>query len=186
MRKTGSIPHCGLPAVAALAWMCGCGGNPYGYAPQYAPLSYEKPYLEKGVEQSYEEVRRDPLSHSRELLAWFGTVDNVQPVAGTDQVRVAMSLHFHQERHLCTDQFDSSCRVTISDKAGGPFSAIMTLRPGDRSGRDRVYAGSLLKIYGHATTDYDSRGGPILKADYYRHWPLGTYVTTGRAVNMKR
>jgi hypothetical protein len=175
-----------LPTLIALPWLLACSSNPYGYAPQYAPLSQEEPYLEKGIDQSYEEVRRDPSSHQRELIAWFGVVDDVQPPAASPTVRVAMSLHFHQERHLCTDQFDSSCRVTISDKAGGPFSATLTLKPEDREGRDRVYAGSLLKIYGHATTDYDDRGGPIIKVDYYRHWPRGTYVTTRRAVNMRR
>jgi hypothetical protein len=35
-------------------------------------------------------------------------------------------------------------------------------------------------------TEYDDRGGPILKADYYRYWPVGTYVTTGNANAMRR
>ena len=173
-------------SLITLPFVVACGGNPYGYGPFYAPLSQEQPYLEKGVDQSYEEVRRDPSGHQKELIAWFGVVDDVQKVGSSDQVRAAMSLHFHRERHLCTDQFDSSCRVTISDKAGGPFSVLLSLKPEDRDGRDRVYAGSLLKIYGHVTTEYDDRGGPIIKADYYRHWPRGMYVTTGRAGNMRR
>lgn len=180
MRRLLSTSSIALPLLLA------CSSNPYGYAPQYAPLSQEEPYLEKGVDQSYEEVRRDPSSHRQELIAWFGVVEDVQQLGSSEQVRVALGLHFHQERHLCIDQFDSSCRVTISDKAGGPFSAILRLKPEDREGRDRVYGGSLLKIYGHVTTDYDDRGGPIIKADYYRHWPRGTYVTTRRAVNMRR
>jgi hypothetical protein len=175
-----------LSLLLALTLLSACGGNPYGYAPQYLPLSEEEPYLEKGLEQSYEEVRRDPSGHQQELVAWFGLVDDVQKVGAKGEVRVAMTLHFHQDRHLCTDQFDGSCRVTISDKAGGPFSALIMLKPSEREGRDRVYAGSLLKIYGHVTTEYDDRGGPILKADYYRHWPHGTYVTTIRATNMRR
>jgi hypothetical protein len=174
-----------LTALTVL-FIAACGGNPYGYAPQYVPLSDEEAYFEKGVEQSYEDVRRDPSSHQSEELAWFGVVDDVQQVAGSGDTRVSMSLHFHQDRHLCTDQFDSSCRVTISDKAGGPFSALIALRTEDRAGKYRVYQGSLLKIYGHVTTEYDDRGGPIVKADYYRHWPLGTYVTTRRAGNMRR
>jgi hypothetical protein len=174
-------------ALIALALvLTACGGNPYGYAPQYAPLSEEEPYFEQGRAYGYEDVRRDPLSHQQELLGWFGVVSDVQKVGSGDQVRVAMDLRFHQERHLCTDQFDDSCRVTISDKAGGPFTALLTLRPEDREGRDRVYAGSLLKVYGHVMTDYDDRGGPIVKADYYRHWPRATYVSSSHSVNMRR
>lgn len=173
-------------SIPALCLLVACGGNPYGYAPEYVPLSEEEPYNEKGLELSYEEVRRDPLGHQNKLLAWFGVVTDVQKVGDSGQVRVAMTLRFHQDRHLCSDQFDSSCRVTISDKEGGPFSALLTLRPDEREGKDRVYGGSLLKVYGHATTEYDDRGGPILKVDYHRHWPLGTYVNTRRSHNMRR
>jgi len=166
--------------------LLGCAGNPYGYAPEYVPLSDEEELNEKGLELSYEEVRRDPLSHGKDVIAWFGVVENVEKVGASGEVRIALGLRFHQQRHLCEDQFDSSCRVTISQKVGGPFSALLTLKPEDREGRDGVHGGSLLKIYGHALPDYDDRGGPILKADYYRHWPLGNFVSTGHAGNMKR
>jgi hypothetical protein len=175
-----------LIALIALGSVLGCGANPYGYAPTYEALSDEEPYMERGIEQSYEEVRRDPSTHQSELLAWFGVVDDVKAVPGSNQVLVSMSLHFHQDRHLCTDQFDDSCRVTISEKTGGPFSALLVLNPDDKSGRDRLYGGSLVKVYGHVTPEYDERGGPIVKADYYRHWPRGNYVTTTRASNMRR
>jgi len=49
-----------------------------------------------------------------------------------------------------------------------------------------VTSGSLLKVYGKALADYDDRGGPLLATEYYRHWPLGTYVNTARATNMRR
>ena len=171
--------------LLACALVCACGGNQYGHGPEYAPLSDEDPYYEKGVELSYEEVRRDPMGNQAQTIAWFGVVTDVQP-SGSGASRVALDLRFHQPRHLCTDQFDDSCRVTISDKAGGPFTALLTLRPEDREGRDRVYTGSLLKVYGHVTTDYDDRGGPIVKVDYYRHWPRATYVSSSNAVNMRR
>ena len=62
--------------------------------------------MERGIEQSYEGGAARPSTISRSLLAWFGVVDDVKAVPGTNQVMVAMSLHFHQDRHLCTDQFD--------------------------------------------------------------------------------
>jgi len=173
-------------ALLTVLWAWGCASNPYGYAPEYAPLSAEEPYYEQGQALSYETVRRDPAGHANRLVAWFGVVQRVVPVKGSDRALVSMRLHFHQTRHLCSDQFDSSCRVTVSEREGGPFSARVALRDGDRDGRDRVYSGSLLKVYGHVAADYDQDGGPILEADYYRHWPPGTYVTTGRRVNMRR
>ena len=174
-----------LALVSLLPQLAACAGNPYGYAPEYAPLSEEEPYFEKGLALGYEEVRRDPITYQPKLIGWFGVVSEVQKGEG-GAVRVALDLRFHQQRHLCMDQFDESCRVTISDKTGGPFTAVLTLRPEDLEGRDRVYAGSLLKVYGHVTTDYDDRGGPNVKTDYYRHWPRNTYVSSSHAVNMRR
>jgi hypothetical protein len=174
-------------ALVSLSFaLLACAGNPYGYAPEYVPLSDEEEYFEKGQMQSYEDVRRDPSSYGNAMITWFGIVEGVQPVGSNGEARIAMNLRFHQERHLCTDQFDSSCRVTISEKEGGPFSALVTLRSEDREGKDRVYAGSLIRVYGSAVPDYDDRGGPVIKALYYRHWPRATYVTTGRRVNMRR
>ena len=174
-----------LALALALADLAACGGNPYGYAPEYVPLSDEEPYDEKGLPLSYEEVRRDPMSNQSRLIAWFGVVESVKPTG--DRQQIAMQLVFHQERHLCTDQFDSSCRVTISEKEGGPFTAVVKLQPEHvAEGRDRVGPGSLMKIYGHVATDYDERGGPIVNVEYYRHWPHGTYVNTRRAGNMRR
>jgi len=183
MRRPLLLPFA-LPLFSLLC--SACGSNPYGYAPTYQTLSEEGQFIEKGIDPSYEEVRRDPSSHQQELIAWFGVVDDIKVDAKSGEARAALTLHFHQDRHLCSDQFDSSCRVTISDKAGGPFSALLTLKGEDREGRDRLYTGSLVKVYGHVTTDYDDRGGPILKVDYYRHWPRGTFVTTMRANNMRR
>ncbi|MDH5672329.1 MAG: hypothetical protein OEZ06_09280 [Myxococcales bacterium] len=164
---------------------CG-GGNPYGYAPEYAPLSEEEPHFERGVALSYEEVRRNPAGFADRDLAWFGVVTGIESKGASGEAIVALELRTHQPRHLCSDQFDSSCRVTVSATGGGPFSALLTLRPEDRGGRDRVYEGSLLKVYGRVTPDFDDNGGPILRADYYRHWPRNTYVTPGHRRAMRR
>jgi hypothetical protein len=166
--------------------LAACASNPYGYAPEYVPLSDEEDYYERAVDQSYEDIRRDPSSFADKTVSWFGIVDSIKPIGHQGQATLALTLRFHQPRHLCTDQFDSSCRVTISEKEGGPFSVVLTLREEDIAGQYRVYDGSLLRIYGKPVVDYDDRGGPILKVEYYRHWPRGTYVTTGRRVNMRR
>ena len=103
-----------LPALLVLVLvLVACGSNPYGYAPEYAPLSEEEVPLEQGIQMSYEDVRRDPLIHADKLVAWFGVVTGVEKADG-GKVMVAMNLRFHQPRHLCSDHLDSSCRVTIS------------------------------------------------------------------------
>jgi len=168
------------------ALLVACGANQWGYAPEYAPLGAEEGYLEQEVELSYEEVRRDPAAYQGRMLGWFGVVKAMQPATGSDRPLVTMTLRFHQPRHLCSDHTDGSCRVTISAKEGGSFSANLKLRPEDISGVNRLHEGSLVKIYGSPLVEYDAEGGPMVEVAYYRHWPHGKYVATTNAGNMRR
>jgi hypothetical protein len=170
---------------AALLLAGGCGAGNYGYSREYVPTDDEEPYYERAADLSYEEVRRDPSAFAGRTIGWFGVVTKLEPAAGGG-TRVALDLRFHQPRHLCRDQFESSCKVTISERAGGPFSTILALRPEDRSGPERLNVGSLVKVYGSPTHDFDERGGPVLRADFYRQWPHGAYVTTSGRVTMRR
>jgi hypothetical protein len=167
--------------LALLACGAACGGNNYGYAREYEPTSDEEPFYEKAADVSYEEVRRDPKSYEQRLVGWFGVVSGVKRTPdGT--VTVALDMRFHQPRHICSDQFESSCRVTIGEREGGPFSTTLRLRSDDTNGPERLNVGSLVKVYGTATGEFDSRGGPLIRSQYYRQWPHGAYVsTTGRA-----
>ncbi|MET0389126.1 MAG: hypothetical protein ABW321_24345 [Polyangiales bacterium] len=182
----GVLSTVGMAGVATLQ---GCAGNPYGYARQYKPSGDEEPYYERigepGTEVTYEEVRRDPTALSGKLLGWFGIVTGAKRLPD-GRVQLALDLRFHQPRHLCTDQFESSCRVTISDRVGGPFSTTLRLDSDDESGSERLNVGSLVRVYGPPTGEFDERGGPVIKADFYRHWPHGAYVTTGSGGAMRR
>jgi len=172
-------------SVSSLLFVLGCGGNPYGYAPEYVTLSDEEPYAERAAELSYEDVRRDPDSFSDRTLGWFGVVTSLkQEQAG--RARLGLILRFHQPRHLCSGPSDDTCRVTISEREAGPFTAIIELRPEDTVGSARLNVGSLVRVYGHVTGDLDDEGGPVLSADYYRYWPHGSYVTTGASSRMRR
>ena len=162
-----------------------CGGNQYSYSRTYEPLSDEETWLEQAAEVSYEEARRDPEGHRRQLLSWFGVVQAVKPVDDGRHL-VEMNLRFHQPRPLCADHSDKSCRVTVSEKRRGQFSARVHLRVDDTTGRRRVGPGSLVRVYGKVSGDFDKMGGPILEAEYYRQWPHGTYVTTGARAAMRR
>jgi hypothetical protein len=170
--------------VGLAAWLsccAACGGSNYGFAREYVPTDDEELFYEHAVDVSYEEVRRDPSAFQQRLVGWFGVVSGVKR-ASDGSVVVALDMRFHQPRHLCSDQFESSCRVTISEREGGPFSTTLRLRPEDTSGPERFNVGSLVKVYGTPTGEFDSRGGPLIKAQYYRQWPHGAYVsTTGRA-----
>ena len=171
-----------LPVLLLLA---GCAStNAYGYTRTYEPLSDEEPYAEHVVDVSYEDVRRNPEALKGTMIAWFGTVVSVD--AQGSHARVTMDERFHQERHQCSDEFESSCRVTIMPKEGGPFTAELNILPEHAQGRDRIAPGSLLKVYGHVEDRFDDRGGPVLRIDYYRHFPAGTYVIAGSGGRMRR
>lgn len=171
--------------LASLLVVLGCGGNPYGYAPEYEALSDETPYQERAAELSYEDVRRNPEGFSDRTLGWFGVVTSLKQESG-GHARVGLMLRFHQPRHLCSGPTDDSCRVTISEREAGPFTAILEMRPEDTLGSARLNVGSLVRVYGHVTGDLDDEGGPVLIADYYRYWPHGSYVTTAARSSMRR
>ena len=157
----------------------------YGYAREYVPAADEEPFYEKAADVSYEEVRRDPQAFAQRLVGWFGVVSSVKR-ASDGSVIAALDMRFHQPRHLCSDQFESSCRVTISERAGGPFSTTLHLRSEDESGAERVNVGSLVRVYGSPTGDFDARGGPVIKAQFYRQWPHGAYVSANARAAMRR
>ena len=98
-----------------------------------------------------------------------------------------MLVRTHQDRHLCEDETEGSCRVTVSDRDGGPFSAVIALAPEDTAGENRVQTGSLLRVYGPLIPgQYDAQGGPVLRAQFYRHFPRGQYVTTAARGSWRR
>jgi hypothetical protein len=164
----------------------GCGGNPYGYARYYVPLSEEETYAEQAVEPIYTDLVRDPGAFANQTIGWFGVVSEVVPQEDGSML-VRMGQRPHVERHLCSARADDSCRVTISERDSGPFSVRLRLQPGtDSEGVNRVQRESLLKIYGKPGGEYDSTGGPFLTVEFYRHWPRGQYVDTTAQGLMRR
>jgi hypothetical protein len=163
-----------------------CGGaGPYGFAVEYVPLAEEEEFLETATEAPYEDVRRDPAAYRTRVIGWFGVVTGIEPGEGGTTL-VHLTHRIHQPRHLCADERARSCRVTVSERASGPWTAVLTLRPEEREGRDRLYTGSLVKVYGTTTGDFDADGGPVLAARWHRHWPRGTFVTTADRSRMRR
>lgn len=191
----------------------GCGGNSYGYARSYEPLSDEEAYLaDADVHLTYEEVRRAPRGYANARLAWFGVVEEMHAVpcvkglsqrelsncqAGKKLMEIYLSYRTHRQRHLCADASDSSCRVTVSDRDGGRVVARVFLDPRELEGDERVWRGSLLRVYGSPDVPRNLPGPDslevpdedipvIVNVAWHRHWPVGKYVTSGDASHMRR
>lgn len=166
--------------------LCGCNrGGQYGYADHYIPLREERAHLEQSQEAVFNEVRTDPMDFENQVFSWFGVVEQLQPgEAGASLVR--LSHRNHQARHLCAEEERDTCRVTVSQASSGTFTAQLTLRPEDAAGQNRVAPGSLLRVYCRVTGQYDAEGGPLVRCDYYRHWPRGQWVHTGMRGQMRR
>jgi hypothetical protein len=176
-----------ISALVFVTIAAGCGGGQYGYARYYAPYGAEDDFLDRAEPLSYEEVRRDPADFQDTLVGWFGIVQSEPEIdPATGQATVVLNFRAHQNRHLCRTEHEDSCRVTVSERPGGSFSARLVVREADREGAERLNVGSLLRVYGTATLDFNDEGGPILETQHYRHWPRGTYVNTGHAGVMRR
>lgn len=174
-----------LSTALVLGLIAGCSGaGPYGYDREYVSLSGEDEWMDRAANAVYQDVRRDPADYLSTTLAWFGIVQAVD--ANSERGRISLTYRTHQPRHLCRDERSSSCRVTVSERSGGAFSIELNMRPEDQNGVDRIGPGSLIKVYGVPTGDFDAEGGPVVSASWYRHWPHGTFVTTGAASSMRR
>jgi hypothetical protein len=171
--------------LGAAIVMAACGGGQYGYDREYVPLSEEESLMANVATVSYEDVRRDPADYRAATLGWFAVVTSVERDA-QGRTLIHGNHRIHQARHLCSDETAGSCRVTVSDRESGPFTAVVDIHPEDREGDARLWGGSLVKVYGSPNGEFDTQGGPIIEAGFYRHWPRGTYVTTGAAASMRR
>ena len=163
---------------------CGAGGQ-YGYTRTYEPLLSEKGHFEQAQELPYEQVKTAPYDYKNTEVAWFGVVDGLSDLPDA-HTQLQLEVRTHQARHLCRDEYEDSCRLTVSQTTTGKFVVRLKLKPDEKKGKDRVWVGSLFKVYGRPTGDYDEAGNPILDVTYYRHWPHGTYVTTAQRSAMTR
>lgn len=172
--------------VLGLCWLAACGGaGPYGFARTYQPLVSERGHYENAEELPYEQVKTSPYDYKTREITWFGVVENLADLPD-GRTELTLAVRLHQARHLCKDEYEDSCRLTVSDTSTGKFIARLKLSVQEKTGKDRVWLGSLLKIYGHPTGDYDDHGDPVIETTYYRHWPRGTYVTTAQRAAMTR
>lgn len=168
-----------------LLFLAACGGaGPYGFAETYAPLRDERDHHRDASNLNYEEIRGDARGHRSTLVGWFGTVQHID-VQG-DRATVRLAHRTLAPRNLCADERTSSCRVTVSEREGGTFTATIHLRPSEREGEEKIWVGSLLRVFGHPTGDVSDEDGVVLSPVYHRHWPRGSFVTTAARGQMRR
>jgi hypothetical protein len=183
MKGTSALPV--LVFAGLLAGGCAASGR-YGYARTYVALDDEATWAARSQEPVYDDVRRAPEPFRGQVLSFFGVVRSVGHAEG-GVTRLALQVRTHQERHLCEEDSESTCRVTVSARDGGAFTAVVTLRPEDMDGENRLQTNSLVRVFGTVTPgEYDPDGGPVVQVQYYRHWPRGQYVTTASAELMRR
>lgn len=177
-----------LGVVVVLSLLsAGCGGgNRWGYGREYVPLDdHEEAMMDRALDVPLEDVRRDPASYRASMVSWFGVVSGLES-SGGGRTLLRLSFRTHVDRHLCEDASEDTCRVTVTERSTGGFSAVVTLRDEDTTGIQRVWTGTLVRIYGNPTGDYDEQGDPVILARWYRHWPRGQYVTTAARATMRR
>lgn len=170
-----------------LLLMVSCrSAGPYGHSKIYSPLSEEEHAVASNqqydgllAERSFDKVRGKSV--------WlFGVVTNRGSGPG-GAAYVAVSLRTLQLRNLCDSDDEDTCRVTVSDREMGRVHILLSLAADDDLGEHSVGIGSLVRVVGTVTSDIDPTDGtPIIRVDYYRHWPRGFYVTTKAAGALKR
>ena len=170
-----------------LSASAGCGGaGPYGHATHYAPLSDEESAA-KGA-RDYDPVMyaRVPEEWKKHRTSLFGVVASRSPGPG-GAAYLTVTVRRLEPRNLCDSwRSEDTCRVTVSDRDFGMVHALARLKPEDDVGEISLGPGSLVRVIGTFGQDVDpGDGGPILRADYYRHWPRG-YFVTGAAANEMR
>lgn len=169
----------------ALLLVTGCGSaGPYGYSRAYSPLSAEEDAAEDAKEYDPVMAQRDKAEWRKQKVSVFGIVTKrSEGTAGTADV--TLSVRSLEERNLCEALDEETCRVTVGEREFAIVHARIKLTPGDDIGEKSLNRGSLVRVLGHLTDEVDpDDGSPVLKADYYRHWPRNYFVTTASRPDM--
>jgi hypothetical protein len=115
----------------------------------------------------------------------FGIVREIRDAKAGAELH--LSVRVLQDRNLCENAAESSCRVTVSEHEFGQMVAAVNLQPEDIAGEGRIITGSLVRVIGSvAAAPHPQSGLQQLEATYYRHWPHKYFVTTAARDYMLR
>ena len=177
-----------LLALLPLFGAAGCrGAGPYGYAPKYVPAADEETATTGAREYDPVMFQREPDAWRKSATMLFGVVRSRAPGPGGNAY-LTLSIRRLEPRNLCTNGSDEdTCRVTVTDRDFGTMHALVKLRPEDDVGEKSTGVGSLVRVVGRIGEDVDPNdGAPILRGNYYRHWPRYYYVTSARSDLMRQ
>jgi hypothetical protein len=175
-----------LTFVFLISVLAGCSSpGEYGYARVYSPLDDEEKATSGVREYDPVMAERDPNDWKKARVHLFGVVKARADVPGGAYLTLGMRTL--APRNLCDDADEQSCRVTISAREHAVVHVVVRLKSGDDVGRLSVRPGSLVRAVGSLGGETDaSDGGAVLRAEYYRHWPRGEYVTNADSDHMRR
>jgi hypothetical protein len=171
--------------VSSTAVACASGGQ-WGHSPKYQPLSEEEAALEGSTEYDPVMASRSPDKWRNKSIHLFGIVTERKAAPG-GLADVTLSMRALEPRNLCETSEDDSCRVTVSEREHARVHVLLNLRPNGDIGAESVGTMSLLRVVGKLVDEPSAQDGlPVIRADYYRHWPRNYYVTTAARSYMKR
>jgi len=175
-----------LLALVLAASGCHSPG-PYGHAVNYVPLDDEARALSSSREYDPVMYTRQPDEWRKGQVSLFGVVDSRSPGPG-GAAMLKLSVRRLEPRNLCENEKDEdTCRVTVSDKDFGVAYALVHLPGEDDVGPKAVGVKSLMRVVGVIGQDPSPQdGAPVVRASYYRHWPVYTYALKSNAVDMRQ
>lgn len=171
--------------VLGLATACHSPGL-YGYSRTYTPLDEEQAAADKAKEYDPVMAQRSPDAWKGKPVSLFGVVRSRSAGPG-GTADLTLSVRRLEPRNLCETTDEDSCRVTVSDREHAVVHVLAKLRSDDDIGKLSIGVGSLLRVVGVISDDVaGSDGTPVIRADYYRHWPRNYYVTGADRSHMRR
>jgi hypothetical protein len=173
-----------VTAFALLVVSACSSAGPYGYSRTYVPLSAEEDAAGGAKEYDPVMAERDKAEWKKQKVSVYGVV-NKRAAGPNGMAYVTLSVRSLEIRNLCEALDEQTCRVTVGEREFAIVHALLKLTPGDDIGEKSINRGSLVRVLGKLTDDVDPEDGtPVLKADYYRHWPRNFFVTTASRPDM--
>jgi hypothetical protein len=171
--------------VLGFACVMGCSSaGPYGFSRTYTPLDAEEDAAEGAKEYDPVMAQRDKAEWKKTKVSLFGIV-NKRAAGPGGTAYLTLSVRTLEVRNLCEELDEATCRVTVGEREFAIVHAVLKLSPSDDIGEKSLNRGSLVRVVGKLTDDVDPEdGSPVLKADYYRHWPRNFFVTTASRPDM--
>jgi hypothetical protein len=181
---TREVMRSWLTALCLVPLTACSSAGPYGYSRTYSALDAEEAAAQGAREYDPVMVERDKAEWKKAKVSVFGIVNKrAQGPAGT--AYVTLSVRTLEARNLCEELDEASCRVTVGEREFAVVHAQIKLAPADDIGEKSLNRGSLVRVLGKLTDEVDPEDGtPVLKAEYYRHWPRNFFVTTASRPDM--